>query len=59
MNCPKCNSNILVVYDDPHCTACGWRTRHQGIDREIARKEVEREARKLRQMQGKKKNHLY
>jgi len=59
MDCPKCNSNsVRVLYDEPNCLTCGW-IGHKVMNKDKARKEVERDARKIRQMMGKKQNYVY
>ena len=59
MDCPKCNSNsVHIAEDEPKCMTCGWNG-FKGIDQDTARKEVEREARKMRQMRGRKQNYVY
>ena len=42
---------MTASYGELTCLICGW-IQHGGMDRETARKEVEREARKLKRMKA-------
>ena len=53
--CQKCNGKLFNDYDEIKCISCGWILYETKIlDKEYAGKEVEREARKLRQLKKNK-----
>ena len=54
MNQPsqKCNGTLFNDYDEIKCISCGWILyKTEVLESDYARKEVEREARKLKKMQ--------
>jgi len=57
--CPKCkNQSVRIAEDEPKCIACGW-DGFKGMNADKARKEVEREARKIKYMRAKKRGYIY
>jgi uncharacterized Zn finger protein (UPF0148 family) len=50
--CQKCNGTLFNNYDEIRCISCGWILyKTEVLESDYARKEVEREARKLKKLQ--------
>ena len=50
--CEKCNGTLFNDYNEIKCISCGWILyKTEVLESDYARKEVEREARKLKKLQ--------